>query len=49
MLSLDFTDHQVKIVRSSLLGSKIRIIQAETLNLASGLIENGFISDIPKQ
>lgn len=47
MLSLDFTDHQVKIVRGSLLGSKIRIIQAETLNLASGLIENGFISDIP--
>lgn len=47
MLSLDFTDHQIKIVRGSLLGSKIRVIQVETLDLASGLIENGFISDIP--
>ncbi len=47
MLSLDFTDHQIKIVRGSILGSKIRVIQTETLSLASGLIENGFISDIP--
>lgn len=47
MLSLDFTDRQVKIVRGSLMGSKIRIIQVETLNLPLGLIENGFVADVP--
>lgn len=47
MLSLDFTDRQVKIVRGSLMGSKIRIIQVETLDLPLGLVENGFISDVP--
>lgn len=47
MLSLDFTDRQVKIVRGSLMGNKIRIIQVETLNLPLGLIENGFVADVP--
>ena len=47
MLSLDFTDRQVKMVRGSLMGSKIRIIQVETLNLPMGLIENGFVADVP--
>ena len=47
MLSLDFTDRNVKMVRGSLAGSKIRVIQVETLELPSGLIENGFIVDIP--
>lgn len=47
MLSLDFTDRQVKIVRGSLMGSKIRIIQVETLNLPLGLLENGFVADVP--
>lgn len=47
MLSLDFTDRNIKIVRGSLAGSKIRVIQVETLELPSGLIENGFIVDIP--
>lgn len=47
MLSLDFTDHHIKIVRGSLMGSKIRVIQVETLNLPNGLIENGFIADVP--
>lgn len=47
MLSLDFTDHKIKIVRGSLMGSKIRVIQVETLELPAGLIENGFIVDIP--
>lgn len=47
MLSLDFTDRQIKVVRGSLTGSKIRVIQVETLNLPSGLIENGFIADVP--
>lgn len=47
MLSLDFTDRQIKIVRGSLMGSKIRIIQVETLDLPLGLIENGFIADVP--
>ena len=47
MLSLDFTDHNIKIVRGSLAGSKIRVIQVETLDLPAGLIENGFIVDIP--
>lgn len=47
MLSLDFTDRQIKIVRGSLMGSKIRVIQVETLALPNGLIENGFIADVP--
>lgn len=47
MLSMDFTDRQIKIVRGSLMGSKIRIIQVETLNLPLGLIENGFVADVP--
>lgn len=47
MLSLDFTDRQIKVVRGSLSGSKIRVIQVETLDLPLGLIENGFISDVP--
>ena len=47
MLSMDFTDRCVKIVRGSLKGSKIRVTQAETLELTAGLIENGFIVDIP--
>ena len=47
MLSLDFTDRNIKMVRGSLAGSKIRVIQVETLELPAGLIENGFIVDIP--
>ena len=47
MLSMDFTDRNIKIVRGSLSGSKIRVIQVEMLELPSGLIENGFIVDIP--
>lgn len=47
MLSLDFTDRQIKIVRGSLAGSKIRVIQVETLTIPVGLIENGFIADVP--
>ncbi len=47
MLSLDFTDHHIKIVRGSLMGSKIRVIQVETLTLPTGLVENGFIVDVP--
>lgn len=44
---MDFTDRQIKIVRGSLMGSKIRIIQVEILNLPLGLIENGFVADVP--
>lgn len=47
MLSLDFTDRSVKIVRGSLKGSKVRVTQVESLELPAGLIENGFIVDIP--
>ncbi|MCH5199832.1 MAG: competence protein ComA [Oscillospiraceae bacterium] len=47
MLSMDFTDRNVKMVRGSLAGSKIRVIQVETLELPAGLIENGFVVDIP--
>ena len=47
MLSMDFTDRNVKMVRGSLSGSKIRVIQVEMLELPAGLIENGFIVDIP--
>lgn len=47
MLSLDFTDRQIKIVRGSLAGSKIRVIQVETLTIPNGLVENGFIADVP--
>ena len=47
MLSIDITDKQVKIVRGSLSGSKIRVIQVETRDVSEGVMENGFITDVP--
>ncbi len=47
MLSIDFTDKQVKIVRGSLNGAKIRVIQVEQRDLPEGAIENGYVTDIP--
>ena len=47
MLSIDITDKQVKIVRGSLSGSKIRVIQVETRDVPEGTMENGFITDVP--
>lgn len=47
MLSIDITDKQVKIVRGSLNGAKIRVVQVEQRDVPSGTIQNGFITDIP--
>lgn len=47
MLSIDFTDKQVKIVRGSLNGAKIRVIQVEQRDLPEGAIENGYVTDVP--
>lgn len=47
MLSIDITDKQVKLVRGSLNGTKIRVIQVEQRDLPEGCVENGFITDIP--
>ena len=47
MLSIDITDKQIRLVRGSLSGTKIRIIQIEQRPLQNGCVENGFITDIP--
>lgn len=47
MLSIDITDKQVKLVRGTLNGNKIRVLEVETRDLTVGCISNGYITDIP--
>ncbi len=47
MLSIDITDKQIKLVRGTLSGSKIRVIEVETRDLTIGSVSNGYITDIP--
>lgn len=46
MLSFDITDKQIKMVKGSLAGSKIRINDVETRDVPEGAIVNGYITDI---
>ena len=47
MLSIDITDKQVKLVRGTLSGNKIRVLEVETRDLTVGSVSNGYITDIP--
>lgn len=47
MLSIDITDKQIKLVRGTLSGAKIRVVDTETRDLTVGCVSNGYITDIP--
>ncbi len=47
MLSIDITDKQVKLVRGTLSGNKIRVLEVETRDLTLGSVSNGYVTDIP--
>jgi len=47
MLSIDVTDKQLKLVRGSLAGSKIKINDVETRDVPVECIVNGYVTDIP--
>ena len=47
MLSIDITDKQVKLVRGTLSGNKIRVLEVEARDLTVGSVSNGYITDIP--
>lgn len=47
MLSIDITDRQVKLVRGSAQGSKVKIEEVDFRDIDAGLISNGYISDVP--
>lgn len=47
MLSIDITDKQIKLVRGTLSGTKIRVVEVETRDLTLGCVSNGYITDIP--
>ncbi|MCH5324442.1 MAG: pilus assembly protein PilM [Eubacterium sp.] len=47
MLSIDITDRQVKLVRGSAQGNKIKIEEVDFRDMEEGLISNGYISDVP--
>ncbi len=47
MLSIDITDKQVKLVRGTLSGNKIRVLEVEARDLTVGSVSNGYVTDIP--
>jgi len=47
MLSIDITDKQLKLVRGSLAGSKIRVNAVETRDVPEGSIVNGYVTNVP--
>ncbi len=47
MLSIDITDRQVKLVRGSSQGSKIKIEEVDFRDIEAGLVSNGYITDVP--
>jgi type IV pilus assembly protein PilM len=47
MLSFDITDKQLKLVKGSLSGSKIRINAVGTRDVPDGSIVNGYVTNIP--
>ncbi|MDE5945980.1 MAG: pilus assembly protein PilM [Oscillospiraceae bacterium] len=48
MLSFDITDRNIRIIKGTESGNKIRISSAATLELEEGLIINGHVKDIAK-
>lgn len=47
MLSIDITDRQIKLVRGTSQGSKIKIDEVDFREIEKGLVSNGFIADVP--
>ena len=47
MLSIDITDRQIKLVRGSAQGSKIKIDEVDFREIEAGLVSNGYIADVP--
>ncbi|MCL1832523.1 MAG: pilus assembly protein PilM [Oscillospiraceae bacterium] len=47
MVSLDITDKQIKLVRGSLAGSKIKINDVGVRDVGDGNIVNGYVTNIP--
>ena len=48
MLSFDFSDKQIRVVKGELVGGKIKIAGAMVIDLPSGVIINGFIQELSK-
>ena len=48
MLSIDITDRQIKLVRGSAQGNKIKIDEVDFREIEKGLVSNGYIADVPK-
>lgn len=47
MLSIDITDRQIKLVRGSAQGNKIKIDEVDFREIEKGLVSNGYIVDVP--
>lgn len=47
MLSIDITDRQVKLVRGTHSGNKIKVQDADMRELSLGMVSNGYITDVP--
>lgn len=47
MLSIDITDRQIKLVRGSSQGTKIKIDEVDFREIEKGLVSNGYIADVP--
>lgn len=47
MLSFDITDRNIRVVKGVEANGKIKIHSAATINLEEGLIQNGYVKDIP--
>ena len=47
MLSIDITDRQIKHVRGSAQGNKIKIDEVDFREIEKGLVSNGYIADVP--
>lgn len=47
MLSIDITDRQIKLVRGSAQGNKIKIDEVDFREIEKGLVSSGYIADVP--
>jgi type IV pilus assembly protein PilM len=48
MLSIDITDKQIKLVRGSLAGTRIKINNVGTRDVPDGAVVNGYVTDVPR-
>ena len=48
MLSFDITDRNIRIIRGTESNGKIKIQSSASINIDEGLVDNGFVKDIPK-